>query len=342
MAEDNSANTGRRGIAKWLFAIGSIFAAGYLTAHGVQKPQGRVARVADGILRRLLFQSKKESSDTEELSAIALTRHVMSSVYARFVDHSIMSVAASSAFFIILAIFPGLAGLVALYGLLGDPADISAFIASMPDIFPPAMVELVQNFLTQLISRSYTNLTTFILAFGIALWSANSAMKSLVESLNIVYERVEKRSIVQLNILATFMTLTFLGFMIIAVNVMILPVWDWLVHSSAEQLLRLRWVLMLFAVQVLISTLYYFAPCGRQRSWHLLTAGASIAALSWVAMSIGFSIYLTNFANYSVTYGSLGAAAIFMTWLWLTVTILLTGAEIDAAIVDIGARDNGA
>ncbi|MGF1620258.1 MAG: YihY/virulence factor BrkB family protein [Rhodomicrobiaceae bacterium] len=341
MADDKAANSSRRGIAKWLFAIGSIFVAGYLTGHGVQKPRGRVARFADGLVRRLLFQSKKESSETVELSANELVRHVMSAVYSRFMEHNIMSVAAASAFFIVLAIFPSLAGLVALYGLLGDPADIAAFVASMPNIFPPSMVELIQNFLNQLISRSYANLTTLIVAFGIALWSANSAMKSLVESLNIVYERREKRSIVQLNILATFMTLTFLGFMIIAVNVMILPVWDWLVRTSGEALLRLRWVLLLFAVQVLISLLYYFAPCGRQKSWHLLTAGASIAALSWVVMSMGFSVYLTNFANYSVTYGSLGAAAIFMTWLWLTVTILLTGAEIDAAIVDIGARDDG-
>lgn len=250
-----------------------------------------------------------------------------------------MSVAASSAFFILLAIFPALAGFVAFYGLLGDPADISTFIASIPEIIPPDIVKLLQNYLNQLTSRSYTNLGTLILAFGFSLWSANSAMKSLAESLNIVYERPETRSFLRLNILATVMTMTFVAFVIISVNVILLPVWDWLLGDVLGGLLKLRWVLLLFAVQVLISALYYFTPCGRQMHWHLLTAGAAIAALAWVIASMLFSFYLNNFANYSITYGSLGAVAIFMTWLWLTVMILLLGAEIDAAINDLGARD---
>jgi membrane protein len=339
VADSGSTKKSWHGFAKWLIAIAGIFVAGFLAGNHIQEPRTRLGRFADGLIRRLLFQSKKEGEETEGVTGIALMRSVTASVYSSFLEHSIMSVAASSAFFIVLAIFPSLAGLVALYGLLGDPADIPAFVSSMPHIIPDDVVQLIQNFLDRLLDRSYTNLTAFIIAFGIALWSANSAMKSLVESLNIVYERRETRSIVQLNVLATIMTLVFLAFMILAVNIMILPIWDWLLETIGEGMLRLRWVFLLFAVQVLISALYYFAPCGRQVRWHYLTAGASFAALSWVIMSIGFSLYLTNFANYSVTYGSLGAAAVFMTWLWLTVTILLTGAEIDAAITDLGARE---
>jgi len=341
VADGDKTERKRRGLSRWLVAIAGIFAAGLLAGNRIQAANGRVDRWTDKLLRGLLFQSKTEGRETEKRSAASLLQQVVGRVYTRFMTHNIMSVAASSAFFILLAIFPGLAGLVALYGLLGDPADIATFVTSMPDVFPPDVVQLIQNFLNTLISRSYTNLTTFIIAFGIAMWSANSAMKSLVESLNIVYERPEKRSIVALNVLATLMTLSFLAFMIIAINVMILPIWDWLLELFDNELLRLRWLLLLFAVQMLISTLYYFAPSGRQKRWHLLTAGASFAALSWVIMSMLFSVYLNNFANYSLTYGSLGVVAVLMIWLWLTVTILLTGAEIDAAIVELGARDEG-
>jgi membrane protein len=336
---DSGSHKSRHGLAKWLIAIVGIFAAGFLAGNQIHEPRTRLGRFADRMLRRALFQAKKEGQQTAGVNAISLMREVTASVYTRFMDHSIMSIAAASTFFIVLAIFPSLAGLVALYGLLGDPADISAFVSAMPGVFPPDVIQLIQNFLDRLLERTYANLTAFIIAFIVALWSANSAMKSLVESLTVVYERRETRSIVKLNVLATVMTLVFLAFLIIAVNVMILPVWDWLLQAIGEGMLRLRWLFLLFAVQVLISALYYYAPCGRQVRWHFLTAGASFAALAWVIMSVGFSLYLTNFANYSVTYGSLGAAAVFMTWLWLTVTILLTGAEIDAAINDLGAHE---
>jgi membrane protein len=337
--DDTTGNGGRLPRLASMLAAFGLIVLGFLAGNATKKPRGRVRRWIDGVLRRLLFQSTKENPATEDRSAASLIGEVTARVYRRFMDHNIMSVAAAGAFFIVLAIFPGLAGLVALYGFLGDPADISAFISAMPDIIPDDIVRLVQNFLQQLISRPNTNLGTFLIGFSIALWSSNSAMKSLIESLNVVYERPETRSILALNGFATIMTLAFLGFMVVAVNIMILPVWDWLLQSYGDRFLRMRWVALLFAMQVLISALYYFAPCGRQQRWQLLTAGATLAALSWVLMSMLFSLYLTNFANYSVAYGSLGAMAVFMTWLWLTVTILLTGAEVDAVIAHLSRRD---
>lgn len=313
-----------------------LFAAGFLAANVLQKPRARMRGFFDKTLRRLVFQSKKETPLTEERTAASLIGELSRSLYTRVTSHNIVSVAASSAFFLVLAIFPGLAALVALYGFLGNPSDITTFLGVMPDIVPDAVVRLLQDFLQQLISRPNANLGTFLITFPIALWSANSGMKSLIEALNVVYERVETRSFLRINILSMAMTVAFMAFMIIAVNFMLLPISDWLRNALGDQLLSLRWLLLLFAVQVLISTLYYFAPNGRQKSWQVLTAGATFAALLWVAMSMLFSFYLTSFANYSVTYGSLGAAAIFMTWLWMTVTILLAGAEIDAAIENLG------
>lgn len=304
--------------------------------NGLKEPRYRIVRWTDKVLRNLLFQSKRENPRTAHRTALSLFAELSHAVYSRFIHHAVISVAASTAFFMLLAIFPGLAALVAIYGFLGDPADISAFIATMPDVIPSDIVVLIQSFLERLISRPDTNLGTFLVGFGIAMWSSNSAMKSLIESLNIVYEREETRSILHINLLATLMTLTFLAFMIVSISVMILPIWNWVVKAFGPEGLTLRWFGLLLAVEVLISALYYFAPCGRQRNRHLLTAGATLASLSWVAMSMLFSFYLTNFANYSIMYGSLGAVAIFMTWLWLTVTILLAGAEVDAAITHLG------
>ncbi len=321
-----------------LTALGLIVA-GVLAGNAFTEPHRRIKSWADGLMRRLLFQSKKESVRTESRSTASLATDLAHSVYSRFMSHNVMSVAASSSFYMVLAIFPGLAALVALYGFLGDPADIETFVASMPNIIPHDVIGLVQGFLQRLISRPSTNLYTFIIGLIIAMWSANAATKSLIEALNVVYERREERSFLKINLIATIMTLTSIAFLIVAINIMILPVWDWLIDTFGIGILRLRWIALLFAVQVLISALYYFAPCGHQKHFHLLTAGASLAAISWVVMSMGFTAYLTNFANYSITYGSLGAAAIFMTWLWLTVMVLLIGAEVDAALERLGAEE---
>ncbi len=337
MDENNEADSaGRSGLTRRVLTIAGMFVAGLVAGDVAKGKKGRIRRLSDRILRGLLFQSKHESRRTESRTASSLIAETIHALYVRLLTHNIPSVAASSAFFMVLAIFPGLAALVALYSFLGDPAEISVFISTMPDIIPEDIVRLIQSFLQQLMLRPHTNLSTFIIGFVIALWSANSAMKSLIESLNVVYERREKRSFFRINIMATVMTLSFIGFMIVAVNIMLLPVWNALPRTVGDPILRVRWLIVLLAVQVLISALYYFAPCGRQRNWQLLTAGAGVAALAWVLMSMVFSLYLTSFANYSVTYGSLGAAAIFMTWLWLTVTILLTGAEVDAAIEHLG------
>jgi membrane protein len=322
-----------------LLAAAGLVAVGYFMKRAVDAPRSGIRRLGDRILRAVLFQSKRESPRTADLPAGWVAAEVSRRFYWRFINHSVMSVAASSAFYMVLAIFPGLAALVALYGFLGDPADIGTFIGTMPDFVPRDVIQLVQDFLRNLISRPQANLSAFFISFAIAMWSATSAMKSLIESLNVVYECRESRTFLEVNRLSLLMTLTFLAFMIVAVNIMILPVWDILVQQFGERILRLRWLVLLLGMQMLLSALYYFGPCGHRKHLRLLTTGAMLASLAWVAMSILFSFYLTNFANYSITYGSLGVAAVFMTWLWLTATIIISGAEFDAALGDVGAQE---
>ena len=338
MAEDKTSG-GRttRGIATRVLTTFGLFAAGFLAVNVLQKPRAQVRSFFDRILRRLVFQAKPEGLRTRSRTAISLIGELSSNLYLRIVyQHNISSVAAGAAFFVVLALFPGLAALVSLYGFLGDPADIRTFVGTMPDIIPRDIVQLVQDFLSQLISRPGKNLGTFIVSLSIALWSANSGMKALIEALNVVYERKEHRRFLELNALSAVMTFAFMVFMIVAINIMILPLADWLRPSFGHAIVSLRWLVALLAVQVMISALFYFAPYGRQRKWQVLTAGAGLAAVMWIGLSMLFSYYLISFANYSLTYGSLGAAAIFMTWLWLTVMTLLIGAEVDAAIENLG------
>lgn len=338
MAEEaGGAGDAKRGLAVRVLTPLGLFAAGYLAGRYWRKPARYAGSLFDRAVRRLVFQAIPETDATQERSAASLVAELSHKLYLRLVTHNLPSVAASAAFFVVLAIFPGLAALVSLYGLVGNPADIGTFIDSFGQIVPTDVIVLVHNHINELMMRPQTNLSTFLLSLVIALWSANSGMKALIEALNIVYDRPEARSILKINLLAGVMTLAFLGFSAVAVNIMILPeILPWLRELIGERLIALRWIVLLVAVLMLISALYYFAPCGRQIRWHVMTAGATLAASLWMALSMLFSLYLTNFANYNLTYGSLGAAAIFMTWLWLTLTTLLVGAEVDAAVESLG------
>lgn len=315
----------------------ALVAAGYLAGRYWRKPALYAGSLFDRTLRRLLFQSVPEPEATQERSAASLVVELSRKLYTRLVAHNLPTVAAGAAFFVVLAIFPGLAALVSLYGLVGDPTHIGQFIDGFGEIAPGEVVRLLHAHVDELLHRPATNLGAFLLSLVIALWSATSGAKAVIEALNVVYDRVETRSILRLNLLASLMTLALLGFLAMAVNIIILPeLSPWLRALMGEKLAMLRWLILLVAMLVVISTLYYVAPCGHQARWRVLTAGATLAGCLWMVLSMGFSFYIASFANYSVTYGSLGAAAIFMTWLWLTITTLLVGAEVDAAVESLG------
>ena len=92
------------------------------------------------------------------------------------------------------------------------------------------------------------------------------------------------------------------------------------------------WVLASLLLMLLFSTIYYFAPDLKTKHWHWLTPGAAIGIIAWLIASIGLRIYLHYFDSYSVTYGSLGAVIILLTWFYITGLTLLAGAEINSEI----------
>jgi membrane protein len=256
-------------------------------------------------------------------------------------DH-VLLIGAGVTFYALLALVPALTALVSIYGLFADPATLEQHVSQLQGIVPEGGLSVLREQLGRLAAQGETKLgLTSVVSLAIALWSANSGMKALIEAMNVVYDRPERRSFLKVTWLSVLMTLAFLAFMAMAANIMLLPeISAWAKAVWGERLLAYRWLLLTVAVLILISALYYFAPCGRQSRFHIMTAGATLAASLWILLSMLFSLYLTNFANYSVTYGSLGAAAIFMTWLWLTITTLLVGAEVDAAVESLGEPED--
>src|SRR3954470_23740490 len=256
-------------------------------------------------------------------------------VYGSVSDHRILALAAGMTYYSILAIFPALAALVAIYGLFSDPASIAKHLDEVTGFMPGGAVEIAREQLTRVASKGGQALgSAFIIGLAISLWSANAAMKSLFDTLNIVYQEKEKRGFVKLNAISLCFTLGGVLFIVIALGCTVLaPVALNFVGLSkaSDLLLRFgRWPAMFVVLALGLALIYRYGPSREAAQWRWITHGSAIASLLWLAASALFSWYAANFGKFNETYGSLGAVIGFMTWLWMSALVILLGAEIDA------------
>jgi membrane protein len=265
-------------------------------------------------------------------------------VYREISDDRVMSVAAGVTFYALLAIFPGIAAFVSLYGLVADPTTINAHLALVSGFLPEGAIEIISEQVKSLTSKFAGTLGFgFFSGLAISLWSANAGMKSMFDALNVVYEEDEKRGFIKLNAQALVFTLGALVFLLLAlVAVAVIPVVLKLFPFGelVEKLMSvLRWPILLVGVLLGLAVLYRYGPSRDKAEWRWVTWGSGLAALLWVAGSMLFSWYVANFGNYNETYGSLGAAIGFMTWIWLSTIVVLVGAEVNAEMEHQTAQD---
>jgi membrane protein len=272
-------------------------------------------------------------------------KDILLRVWNQSSDNRIMLVAAGATFYILLALFPALAAFVSLYGLVSDPVTIADHIAFLGGLMPSGGVEIIESQLDALASQQVDALSIgFLLGLGIALWSANNGIKTMFDAMNIVYEEEEKRGFIKLNAFSALFTLgAILIGIILIVSVGVIPAIIAFLHlgSFADQLLSvLRWPVMAAFIVGGITLIYRYGPSRENARWRWLFPGAILATIVWLAASAAFSFYLQNFADYNATYGSLGAVIGFMTWTWISITIVLFGAQLNAEIEHQTARDS--
>ncbi|MCJ2046600.1 YihY/virulence factor BrkB family protein [Methylobacterium sp. J-078] len=249
-------------------------------------------------------------------------------------ENNIVSVAAGVTFYVLLAIFPAIAALVSCYGLVADVATINDQLASLQGVVPSGALEIIGEQVKRIAAKGDTTLgLTFFTGIVLSVWSANGGMKAVFSALNIVYEERERRSFVWLNLRSLTFTAGALLFIILAlIGIVVVPAAINILGLSAHAwyIALLRWPVLLVAVLGGLALLYRYGPSRDAPRWRWVTWGSAVAAVGWVATSLGFSWYVANFGKYNETYGSLGAVIGFMTWIWISTTIVLLGAEINA------------
>jgi len=254
------------------------------------------------------------------------------------------TIAAGTTFFILLSIFPALAALVSLYGLIADPATIGTHLDLMRGYVPSAMIDLVGGELQRLVSKRESTLGVgFVVGILFALWSANNGMKALLDALNVAYGEEEKRGFFRLLLVSFAFTFGGIAFFILALNVMIgipLVIRFLYLGPLGDAIVAVLPALMMFGIAIVsLAVLYRHGPSRSVPKWRWITPGSTAAALLWLVGSALFSWYVAKWGDYSATYGSLGAVVGVMMWIYLSMWIVLVGAELNAEMEHQTAQD---
>jgi membrane protein len=266
-------------------------------------------------------------------------------LYHEINDDRTFLVAAGVTYYMLLALVPALSVFVSLYGLFNDRSTVGQHLNLLMGVLPSGGIDILKDQLTRLTSTPNSTLSlTLVISLVVALWSASSGIKALFDAMNIAYDETEKRSFIHLNLLALAFTIgaalaaiVFLGVVVVMPAVFsalyLGKGFEWLVQGVSYALM----MALMFAG---VGAIYRWGPSREQAKWRWLTPGAILAVMVTALVSILFSWYAASFGNYNATYGSLGGLVGLLTWMWLSTTILLIGAELNSEVEHQTARDS--
>ena len=266
-------------------------------------------------------------------------------LYHEINEDRVMLIAAGVTYYMLLALVPALSVFVSLYGLFNDRATVGQHLNLLMGVIPSGGIDILNDQLARLTSTPNSTLSlTLVVSLVVALWSASAGIKALFDAMNIAYDETEKRNFFALNFLALVFTvgaaiaaIIFLGI------VVVMPAFfsmfylgkgfEWLIQG-------LSYILMIVLMFGGVGAIYRWGPSRRQAKWRWITPGAILTVAVTALVSVLFSWYAASFGNYNATYGSLGALVGLLTWMWLSITILLIGAELNSEVEHQTARDS--
>jgi membrane protein len=250
-------------------------------------------------------------------------------------ENNLFLVSGGVTYGVLLALFPGLAALVSLYGLVLNPDDVERQVGALSGVLPEQSLQMLQQQLHSLVTAS-SGALGFGAIFGLllALWSASRGMSGMLTALNIAYGQKETRSFIRFNLLAIALTLGAILGGVIAIGLIGgVPV---IVNAlglgglAKWAPLILEWPLVIVVLLAGLAVMYRYGPNRDEPQWRWVSPGAITAAVMWIIGSIAFTIYVANFSSYDKTYGTLGGAVVLLTWLYLSALCVLVGAVINA------------
>lgn len=272
---------------------------------------------------------------------------VLKNTARNFSDNDLSTYAAALAYRALFSVFPFILFLMALLGFLHLPAFFDWLREQAALALPPVAMQQVDPVIDQL-QRSQGGLMSF--GILLALWTASIGVRALMNAMNKVYAVVESRPSWKLVLLSVAYTVGLAFMMLLAAGFMTMgpQIMSWIAAQiGMEQILVavwawIRWPLAIFLLMLAVALIYYATPDVEQ-DFRFITPGSVVAVVVWLAASLGFGIYVQNFADYNATYGSIGAIIVLLLYFYISAAVLLLGAQLNAVIehLSVEGKDEG-
>jgi len=284
--------------------------------------------------------------DEAELESVRLSPRELLAAAKRaakdMVEDNMMMIASALAYSVFFAIPSVMLVALGLFTLIASPGTIDSLIQRFSHVMPTQATDLLSSSLHRLDQHPSTSITITVVGLLLAVWSVTGAMNSFITAVNIAYDCKDSRNFVKKRGLALLMAACIgFAFVLVAILLMLGPQIERRIgtavgHSSLVAYLWwiAQWPILIVGLLAAFATILFLGPdlAIEKRHWKLITPGAVVAVVAWLAVSGLFAFYTSKFGSYNKTWGSLSAVIVMLTWLWLSSLALLFGAELNAEI----------
>lgn len=258
------------------------------------------------------------------------------------IDNDFFGMAAEMGFMLMLGIFPAMLFLMAVFGWMGNKSFMNSVLLFLSGVMPVDSMNLIRTVLTEVMIFSKGGLIAFV-GIIISLFLTSNAVAVVLKGLNRAYKVEETRSFIYTRILSVIMVFVNTFMLFLSINMVIFGklIINFLIHyigiSHAFEitLLTVRWPVSFFALYLMAFINYYILPDlkgDEKLKRKSALPGTLFFCLFWLIGSWGFSIYVNNYHTYNRVYGTIGAFAVLMVWLYYSSVLLLIGGEINSQV----------
>jgi len=268
-------------------------------------------------------------------------------LYREYEHDAVSDTSAQLSYYLLFSLFPFLYFMAALIAYLPLQTPFEQLMARMRPVVPRDAMALIDAHLRALVSQPRPRVLTLALVGSI--WSASRGVDAVRRALNLAYDVTESRAWWKTQVAAVGMT--FAGALLVLVAVALLVAGGqggfWLagklgIETYYVLVMRwLRWPLTAMMIMTVAALAYYFLPDVKQE-FKFITPGSVLGTLLWLLTTWGFGQYVSSFADYNVTYGSLGGVIVLLGWLYLSGFIFLMGGEVNAILEHAAATGKAA